>query len=328
MTNSLAEIVANHPLTAAVRQSLPRHSGIAVAVSGGPDSVALLAALHVIGTTPIVIAHINHHLRGSESDEDAIFVECLATRFCLPFRVDNAPIPDGASIEATARQHRYEKLLAIAKAENISTIATAHTLDDQAETVVMRLLRGTGLTGLGGIPPVRRWRGIRIIRPLLAVRRNVVMDFLNVAGLTHRTDSSNVDLRFTRNRIRHQVMPVLQQFAHPQLVERLGRISREARQLNCAAKRQAHDDVRSCELPRAGELSIFDAAKLSALPVNRVRELWRAVWQREHWLIGEMTRRHWQRLVDVGRGHVTAVDCPGNIRVRKLDRVVRAGPNA
>ncbi len=328
MTNSLAEIVANHPLTAAVRQSLPRHSGIVVAVSGGPDSVALLTALHAIGVKPLVVAHINHHLRGSESNEDATFVESLATRFCLPFRVDNAPIPTGASIEATARQHRYEKLLAIAEAENISTIATAHTLDDQAETVVMRLLRGTGLTGLGGIPPVRRWRGIRIIRPLLAVRRNVVMDFLNTAGLIHRTDSSNIDLRFTRNRIRYQVMPVLQQLAHPQLVERLGRISREARQLNREVIQQAHDDILSCELARAGQLAIFDAGKLWALPSSRVRELWRAVWQREHWPIGEMTRRHWQRLVDVSRGHGAAIDCPGNIRVRKLDRVVRAGPNA
>ncbi len=328
MTNRLAEIVANHPLIAALRQALPRHSGSVVAVSGGPDSVALLAALHAIGTTPLIAAHINHHLRGSESDADATFVENLATQYCLPFRADNAPIPHGASIEATARQLRYEKLLVIAKAANVSTIATAHTLDDQAETVVMRLLRGTGLTGLGGIPPVRRWRGIRIIRPLLAVRRNVVMDFLNVAGLTYRTDASNVDLRFTRNRIRHQVMPALQQCAHPQLVERLGRLSGEARQLNRAAKQQARDDVLSCELARAGELTIFDSGKLSALPVNRVRELWRAVWQRERWPIGAMTRRHWQRLAEVCQGKESAVDCPGGIRVRKLDRVVRAGPNA
>ena len=332
MTNSLDKIVANHPLTAAVRRALPRllphGGGIVVAVSGGPDSVALLRVLSALNVNPLVVAHINHHLRGPESDADAAFVETLATQTCLSFRVDHAPIPDGASIEAIARYLRYEKLRAIAKSQNISTIATAHTLDDQAETVVMRLLRGTGLTGLGGIPPIRRWRGIRIIRPLLRVRRAVVLDFLNTTGVGFRTDSSNADTRFTRNRIRREVLPMMTQNAPPHLIERLGRLSREARRLHRTIIHHARNDVHDCELAKAGTWTIFDAAKLSTLSPDRIRELWRVVWQREGWPPGEMTRRHWQRLADVANGHAIAVDCPGGIRVRRLGRVVRAGPGA
>jgi tRNA(Ile)-lysidine synthase len=332
VTNGLDTIVANHPLTVAVRKAMPRlvphGNGLVVAVSGGPDSVALLAALSAIGVNPLVVGHINHHLRGAESNDDATFVEYLATRLCLSFRVDTAPIADGASIEATARQLRYEKLRSMAQSENVATIATAHTLDDQAETVVMRLLRGTGLTGLGGIPPVRRWQGIRIIRPLLRVRREAVLDFLQVAGLEYRTDSSNADQRFTRNRIRHEVMPALSQIAHPRFVERLGRLSREARRLSRMTIRQAREDARVCELDRAGPWVIFDAARLSSLSSDRMCEVWRAVWQREGWPIGEMTRRHWRRLAAVANGTAIAIDCPGGIRVRRLDRIVRGGPGA
>jgi tRNA(Ile)-lysidine synthase len=332
VTNSLDKIVANHPLTAAVRRALPRllpaGGGIVVAVSGGPDSVALLTVLHALDVNPLVVAHINHHLRGPESDADAAFVENLATRFCLPFRLDHAPIPEHASIEATARQLRYEKLRGIAQSLNISNIATAHTLDDQAETIVMRLLRGTGLTGLGGIPPIRRWRGIRIIRPLLHVRRECVVDLLSAAGVGFRTDSSNTDPRFTRNRIRHELLPVMTQNAPPNLVERLGRLSREARRLNRAIIRQAREDIHDCELAKAGFWTILDAAKLAALSSDRTRELWRVVWQREGWPPGEMTRQHWQRLAEVAHGQAIAVDCPGGIRVRRLDRIVRAGPGA
>jgi tRNA(Ile)-lysidine synthase len=332
VTNSLAEIVATHRLTAAVRRVMPRlmshGGGIVVAVSGGPDSVALLAALSAIGVSPLTVAHVNHHLRGAESDEDSTFVENLATQYCLSFCVEHAPIPVGASIEASARQLRYEKLHAIAQSQNAGTIATAHTLDDQAETIVMRLLRGTGLTGLGGIPAVRRWRGLRLIRPLLTVRRDVVLDFLHVAGLTYRMDSSNADPRFTRNRIRHQLMPALAQVGHPKMVARLGRLSYEARRLNRTITRQACEDVHDCELAKAGQWTILDAAKLSALPSDRVRELWRSVWRREGWPTCEMSRRHWQRLADVAHGNIVAVDCPGGIRVRQLDRIVRAGPGA
>lgn len=332
MTNSLAEIVANHPLTAVVRRALsrlmPHNGGLVVAVSGGPDSVALLATLSAIRGSRLVVAHINHKLRGAESDADSAFVQGLAEQLNLSFRVEIALIPERASIESTARQLRYEKLRAIAESQGISAIATAHTLDDQAETIVMRLLRGTGLTGLGGIPPVRRWRGIRVIRPLLSVRRELVIDFLQVSGLAFRQDSSNADLGFTRNRIRHQVLPALFQAGHPNLVERLGRLSREARRLQRNVVCQAREDIRICELVKAGPWTIFDAGKLSVLSSDRIRQLWRVVWQREEWPTAEMSRRHWQRLAEVSRGSAVAVDCPGGIRVRRQDRIVRAGPGA
>lgn len=330
--NNLDKIVGNHPLIAAVRRVLPRLNpkggGIVAAVSGGPDSVAMLAALHQLGVTPLIVAHINHKLRGPESDADADFVEALAHRLGLPFRANNAPIPTGASIEATARQLRYTSLRTIANDCNISTIATAHTRDDQAETIIMRLIRGTGLAGLSGIPRVRSWNGVRIVRPLLGVLRNTVMSFLDTSGLEHRTDSSNANPAFTRNRIRREIMPALRQVAHSGLAMRLSRLAGEARKLHRANVKQACEDIAACELQRVGLMTVFSAKKLSSLCDKRLRELWRAVWQRENWPDGAMTRQHWQRLADVSLGKITAVDCPDGIRVRRLERVVRAGPGA
>jgi tRNA(Ile)-lysidine synthase len=287
-----------------------------------------MAGLAVIGVSPLIVAHVNHLLRGAESDADAKFVEGLAAQFSLPYCTELAPVSALANIEQAARHVRYEKLRMIAQVHNIMTIATAHTLHDQAETVMMRILRGTGLAGLGGIPPIRLWHGIRIIRPLLNVRRDVMMDFLNTAQLSYRADSSNTDLRFTRNRVRHKLMPALAEVAHPNLIERLGRLSREARRLHRRIVGQARQDIQDCELARAGAWTVFDAGKLSKLLSSRVRELWRHIWRREHWPTGEMTRRHWQRLAELAHGEGIAIDCPGGIRVRRVGHIVRAGPEA
>lgn len=333
MTTDLAKIVASHPLTVALQRDLDRifpatRRGLLVAASGGPDSMALLAALASLGVRPLVAGHVNHCLRGAESDGDAAFVQQISARLGIEFCGLDGAVPAGAGVEASARRIRYEKLLEMSQSYGLTALATAHTLDDQAETVIMRLLRGTGVAGLGGIPAVRQWRGLRIIRPLLRIRRKSVLDFLDVAGLPWRHDSSNDNLCFTRNQIRHQLLPLLVRSGHRRLIERLGILSRDARRLYRQTMAQARLDLQLCELDRAGPWVVFDLARLGGLATIRQIEMWRAVWKRESWPCGAMSRKHWRRLVDALGSDGAALDCPGGIRVRRLARIVRAGPDA
>jgi len=193
-----------------------------VAVSGGPDSTALLLALHELGV-PIVAAHVNHHLRGAESDADEQFVRELCDKLGVTLHVKDGSLdPDQIrrhGIEAAAREVRHARLQEIGGA---SLVATAHQKNDQAETVLMRLMTGGGLAGLRGIHPVR---ADGIIRPLLEVTRAEVEAFLRERGVTPRIDQSNADPRFLRNRVR----ALLAKF-DAGVIDNLAAIARQARE--------------------------------------------------------------------------------------------------
>lgn len=194
------------------------------AVSGGADSVALLFAMYLLRDKleiHLEAAHFNHHLRGAESDADEAFVRELCGRYEIPLHVGAAEVrPGKKGLEAAARDARYAFLRSLD-----GKIATAHTADDNAETVIMRMLRGTGLKGLGAIAPVSG----RVIRPMLLVNRQEVEDFLASWGLSHREDSSNASDAFLRNRIRHAVMPLLKE-ENPRLSENLSRMALRLRE--------------------------------------------------------------------------------------------------
>ena len=179
---------------------------VTAAVSGGADSVAMLFALMLMRDTVdfhLEAAHFNHCLRGAESDRDEQFVRELCEGFHIPLTVGRGEIvPGKKGLEAAAREARYHFLLSLP-----GKIATAHTADDNAETILMHMLRGTGLKGLGGIAP----RSGRIIRPMLRVTRRDVEEFLDEYHLSHIEDSSNDTEAYLRNRIRHLVMPVLRE---------------------------------------------------------------------------------------------------------------------
>src|SRR5712691_5996617 len=196
-----------------------------VAVSGGPDSTALLLALQEIGT-PIVAAHVNHHLRGPESDADEAFVRELCDRYRVSLRVaDGSLDPDAIrhrGIEAAAREVRHARLHAIRGEVDATHIATAHQKNDQAETILMRLMTGGGLAGLRGIHPIRE---DGIIRPLLEVSRAEIEAFLQERGVVARTDRSNSDPRFLRNRVR----ALLTQF-DANVIDNLAAIAAQARE--------------------------------------------------------------------------------------------------
>lgn len=189
------------------------------AVSGGADSVALLFSLYLLkeklGIT-LKAAHFNHKLRGGESDEDEAFVRELCARYDIELHTGSGNVTAGKKgLEAAAREARYAFLESLP-----GKIATAHTAGDNAETVLLHMVRGTGLKGLGGIAPVRG----QIIRPMLTVTRQQILDFLLEYALSYREDSSNGTDAFLRNRLRRHVMPLLEQ-ENPQLAVNLSNMA-------------------------------------------------------------------------------------------------------
>lgn len=185
-----------------------------VGVSGGADSVALLHLLAGIGAYRVVVAHVNHQLRGSESDEDEAFVRDLADSLSCVFELHRTDVERYAaehrtSLEDAGRQVRYGFFQELRERYSAAVVVVAHTADDQAETFMMRLLRGACGTGLRGILPVN---DTGIVRPLLAVSRDDIERYLVGKGVLWRTDSSNADVSFLRNRIRRELLPLLQQY--------------------------------------------------------------------------------------------------------------------
>ena len=197
---------------------------IICALSGGADSVALLWSLYLLKDSfgiRLSAAHFNHHLRGDESDEDEAFVRRLCHHYDVPLYVGGAQVQSGEKgLEAAAREARYAYFDTLP-----GKIATAHTADDNAETVLLHLVRGTGLKGLGGIAPVRG----KIIRPMLTVTRTDVLALLEEYCVLYRTDSSNETDAFLRNRLRHHVMPLLKE-ENPRLAENLSAMALSLRQ--------------------------------------------------------------------------------------------------
>jgi tRNA(Ile)-lysidine synthase len=215
------------------RLGVDRTSSVVAAVSGGADSTALLDALVRQRTkrgvpASIVVAHFNHLLRGAESDGDEAFVQALAKRLQVPLvtgRGDVAAVARAGkkNLESTARRLRYNFLMATARDCGATSVLTAHNLDDQVETFLMRLLRGSGPDGLRGIhPEVDLGNGVTLIRPLLAVTRAEVLDYCAHFDLEFRTDSSNALTDFTRNRVRLELVPLLRAF-NPRFDEAVAR---------------------------------------------------------------------------------------------------------
>ena len=240
---------------------------VVCAVSGGADSVALLFALYLLKEKwqiTLEAAHFNHHLRGSESDRDEAFVRDFCDRYDIPLHIGGGDvIPGKKGLEAAARDARYAFLNTIP-----GKIATAHTADDNAETVLLHLVRGTGLKGLGAISPVNG----KLIRPTLSVTRQDVEDFLSEYHLSHIEDSSNRTDHFLRNRIRHQVMPLLKA-ENPSLAENLSAMALRLRQDEAALDRLATIQP----MPSVDELKAMAPAVRSRvlekyLKANGVRE--------------------------------------------------------
>jgi tRNA(Ile)-lysidine synthase len=219
---------------------------ICVAISGGADSVALLLTLHAANTTPreslgvgLSAVHIHHNLRGEEANADQQFVEDLCIGLDIPLHLHHADIPtrvaearaqgDPETIEEAARNARYEFFNTLIASGHADSVLTAHTLDDQAETVLMKLLRGAWTEGLSAIHPVVTLQKGRVLRPFLNTRRADIESFLKSINQPWREDSTNTDTSFTRNRVRHELLPQLHTF-NPNLDQTLANLAELARE--------------------------------------------------------------------------------------------------
>ena len=206
---------------------------VLAAVSGGADSVALLVVLCRLGFT-VEGAHFDHQTRGGESRIDAVFTGDLAKRLGIPCHHGSEAIEAvaaslGRSFEDYARERRYRFLYRVARAQGCTAVATGHHADDQAETVLLRLLRGSSPSGLGGIPPVREVAGLRVIRPMLGIRRQELRSWLRAQGLVWREDATNSDRKIPRNRLRLGLLPELERDYNPRVREALNRLAEAQR---------------------------------------------------------------------------------------------------
>ncbi len=328
--NADARVLGIVRSTLMTRRMVRRGERVVVAVSGGADSVCLLDMLARLSPDldlRLVAAHFDHGLRPAQDPSETRFVASLARDRGLPFETNETP-PDlqtpRGSLEERAREARYDFLEGVRRAHRADRVAVGHTLDDQAETVLMRLLQGAGPTGLSGMPPVR---APGVVRPLIRIRRHEVEAYLEAAGLTWRDDPTNLETHFLRNRIRRELLPALRDL-QPRVVEHLGDLADLLREENAfldglagawvsAWSETPHDS--GVVLPRPG---------LARLPrALRRRVIRRALADTSGGLRG------------VGRSHVAAVedliagdrpharlDLPGGRCVlRSYDRV-RIGP--
>jgi tRNA(Ile)-lysidine synthase len=222
------------PLEARILRTIREYSmlipgeHVIVAASGGADSTALLLCLHALMPVldcSLTVAHLNHRLRGHEGNEDEAFVRRMSARLALPFRSDVIDVKEYAvsarlNLEQAAREKRYDFLRRTAANEGAQKIAVGHNQDDQAETALFRFLRGSGIEGLSSIHPVV---DDQVIRPLLECSRGSILEYLKQRGCRYREDSTNTDLRFSRNRIRNELIPYLEKNFNPKLSHTVAR---------------------------------------------------------------------------------------------------------
>ncbi|WP_152049270.1 tRNA lysidine(34) synthetase TilS [Tautonia marina] len=274
-------------------------SGIVLAVSGGGDSVALLRASCEVAQDlglRLSVAHLHHGARAEEADRDAQFVSELADRLGLPMDLGHWRPERLAHFEADARQARYGWLLDIARQRSAEAVAVGHTSDDQAETVLHRIIRGTGVRGLAGIPPRRRLaEGIELIRPLLTTSRDEVRAYLNALGQPWRDDSSNADPNRTRTLIRLEMLPRLATI-NPKVTEALIRLAQSSRDAAREAERQAAGLARAVVVTVEPFEITLRRDRLAGLPRSVRTEILRIVWRRAGWPERAMSSDRWRRM--------------------------------
>ena len=259
----------------------PDGAHLLVAVSGGADSVALLHLLcryrerHPVRLT---VVHLHHGIRGRAADRDAAFVQSLAKAWDVPCVIGRARVPaaarqTGESIEMAARRARHAFFQRVLRRTGAYAVAVAHTADDQAETVLLRLLRGSGIQGLGGIAPESKIGALRVVRPLLGVTRAEVEAYLRTEGVTWREDRSNRDQSILRNRVRHGLLPILEKKFQPAIRRILCRTAEILREEQALLEPLVERTVARC-MDSSGRLAVPRLRKLDAGLRSRVVLHW------------------------------------------------------
>lgn len=266
------------------RGLIRRGEHVLIAVSGGADSVALTYALHYLQRKLdffITVAHLNHGIRGPEASEDARFVAELAWSIGAACHMGEINVPEkaaelGISLEMAAREARYDFLTRIAREVGAQCVATAHTADDQVETIILKLARGAGPQGLSGIPWATTWNNVRIIRPLRGIFRKDIEAFLRAHGLKWREDRTNRDLHHLRNRVRHEILPLLEKWLNIKIREALIRMADIISEENALLDAHARKILKACRLKSKNAIVVRAVARHAPALRRRVLRLWLA----------------------------------------------------
>jgi tRNA(Ile)-lysidine synthase len=312
---------------------LERGDHLVVAVSGGPDSVALLWALVLLSreyALQLTTAHLNHGLRGEESQREERFVHSLCAGLgirCIGKTVDICTLQRERrkSLEDVAREERYRFFHETAEACGAKKIATGHQRDDQAETVLINLLRGSGLEGLKGIVPLREGR---IIRPLLHVTRTEILKFLDREGLTYFTDSSNTNPRFLRNRIRHQLIPELSARYNPGIVKGLSQTAEIVRREDDYLQTAAGEALRRWGVVPGDAEIVLPLADFIGIHAALQGRVIKRLLDAASPLRNGVGYRHVEAVLALARSpgrRKASLDLPGLVRVAKEGEVLRIG---
>lgn len=303
---------------------------LVVAVSGGADSVALLSGLATLRqelNLQLVAAHLNHQIRGEAADDDAEFVRIVSLELKVPIEIRSRNIPaeadqSGESLEEAARRCRYEMLRSIARETGYDNVATAHSADDQVETILHHVLRGTSISGLRGMPRVRALADdVRLIRPLLDVQRPEIEVWLRDAGLTWKVDHTNSDTSLTRNRIRHVLLPEIRREFNPQVDRALLTLASQAGEIADWISENAEQTADRCCLQADASQIRIDATELASERRVLIRAVLVAIWKRNDWPRKAMGYPEWDRLVDV-LTHGGATTLPGGIDARRRGKLL------
>ncbi|MCS6927164.1 MAG: tRNA lysidine(34) synthetase TilS [Candidatus Binatia bacterium] len=313
-------------VSVALSRLLPEPQGkrLGVAVSGGPDSVALCDALVQLAPArgiQLTVLHVNHRLR-PQADAEQQLVEQLCRRWQLPCLVEVLSPPERHSgIEAWARQERYRFFQRVRDDHGLDAVAVAHTLDDQAETVLFRLLRGAARRGLAGMPATR---GGWLIRPLLDCSRQEVMAYLGTRQLPYTVDPSNADLRYTRNKIRHLLLPFLAREFTPRICSHLANLAKVMRDEEDWLEAQARAAYMRVVAPSQVLSLVCLQAEPAALRMRILRH-----WLEQNGQTGELGFVHLEAVARLsapgGRGQVTL---PRGVSVQRVGNTLRIAPPA
>ena len=330
----------HHRLANALIRCLGPHESVVCAVSGGVDSVVMLHALHQVnrrkrlGLT-LHAAHIDHGLR-DDSAEDAEWVGTLAGRLGLPFTGRRVYVPallrrERSSIEEAARKARYNALEQMAIDLGATCVAVAHHADDQAETVLHHIIRGTGMAGLAGMAaarPIRDESPVLLIRPMLEFTREEIEDYAGARGLEFREDSTNLDVSLTRNRIRRQLLPLLGREFNPRVVEALVRLANHARDAAEIVADIATDLLAVSTVGITKGVAQLDVATLTRVPAAVVREAIRQALVRLGTPLQSLDQERLAAVLSLteGDGRRRTVELPGRFAAQRRGKLLLLGP--
>jgi len=301
---------------------------VLLAVSGGVDSVAMARAMKTLkvgGAGRLAIAHFNHQIRVHDSTKDEAFVSELCGQLGLDFYVGRAApgqIVGGSTdgVESASRDARYKFLKQISAKIGARYVVTAHTADDQVETIIHRIVRGTGIAGLSGMARARPLgQAVTLIRPLLGLRRAELIEYLNDLGQSYCHDMTNDDIQFTRNRIRHGLLPILRKDFNPNVIDAILRLGSLAGEVQTLVDEIVCGLIDRCVVAREAGYVQIDVGQLAGKPSYAVREFFIAVWKECGWPMQSMGFVQWKELSDLrklGTGDAPVKKTfPGNILV-------------